>query len=47
MDEDMFDRWLRRFERAASLLSGRLDDPPSLAELLMTDILLPLKERPS
>ena len=33
MDEDMLDRWRRRFERAASLLSGRLDDPPSLAEL--------------
>jgi AraC family transcriptional regulator len=33
MDEDMFDRWRRRFERAATLLSGRLDDPPSLAEL--------------
>jgi AraC family transcriptional regulator len=29
----MFERWWRRFERAASLLSGRLDDPPSLAEL--------------
>jgi AraC family transcriptional regulator len=29
----MFDRWWRRFERAASLLSGRLDDPPSLGEL--------------
>jgi AraC family transcriptional regulator len=29
----MLDRWRRRFERAASLLSGRLDDPPSLAEL--------------
>ena len=33
MDQDMLDRWRRRFERAASLLSGRLDDPPSLAEL--------------
>ena len=33
MDEDMLDRWRRRLERAASLLSGRLDDPPSLAEL--------------
>ncbi|MEA2264204.1 MAG: AraC family transcriptional regulator [Acidobacteriaceae bacterium] len=33
MDEDMLDRWRRRFERAAALLSGRLDDPPSLAEL--------------
>jgi AraC family transcriptional regulator len=33
VDEDMLDRWRRRFERAASLLSGRLDDPPSLAEL--------------
>ena len=32
MDE-VFDRWRSRFERAASLLSGRLDDPPSLAEL--------------
>jgi AraC family transcriptional regulator len=29
----MLDRWRRRFERAASLLSGRLDDPPSLADL--------------
>jgi AraC family transcriptional regulator len=29
----MIDRWRRRLERAASLLSGRLDDPPSLAEL--------------
>jgi AraC family transcriptional regulator len=29
----MFERGRRRFERAASLLSGRLDDPPSLAEL--------------
>src|SRR3984885_14042221 len=29
----MLDRWRRRLERAASLLSGRLDDPPSLAEL--------------
>jgi len=33
VNEDMFDRWWCRFERAASLLSGRLDDPPSLAEL--------------
>jgi AraC family transcriptional regulator len=33
VDEDMLDRWTRRFARAASLLSGRLDDPPSLAEL--------------
>jgi AraC family transcriptional regulator len=33
VDEDMLDRWRRRLERAASLLSGRLDDPPSLAEL--------------
>lgn len=33
MDEDMLDRWRRRLERAAALLSGRLDDPPSLAEL--------------
>jgi AraC family transcriptional regulator len=33
VDEDMLDRWRRRFERAAFLLSGRLDDPPSLAEL--------------
>jgi AraC family transcriptional regulator len=33
VDQDMLDRWRRRFERAASLLSGRLDDPPSLAEL--------------
>lgn len=33
MDEDMLDRWRRRIQRAASLLSGRLDDPPSLAEL--------------
>src|ERR1700691_1193636 len=33
VDEEVFDRWRRRFERAASLLSGRLDDPPSLAEL--------------
>jgi AraC family transcriptional regulator len=33
VDEDMFDRWWCRFERAAVLLSGRLDDPPSLAEL--------------
>ena len=32
MDE-VFDRWRSRFERAASLLSRRLDDPPSLAEL--------------
>jgi AraC family transcriptional regulator len=30
--EDKLDRWRRRLERAASLLSGRLDDPPSLAE---------------
>jgi AraC family transcriptional regulator len=29
----MFERWWRRFERAASLLSRRLDNPPSLAEL--------------
>jgi AraC family transcriptional regulator len=29
----MLDRWRRRIQRAASLLSGRLDDPPSLAEL--------------
>jgi AraC family transcriptional regulator len=29
----MLDRWRRRLERAAALLSGRLDDPPSLAEL--------------
>jgi AraC family transcriptional regulator len=33
VDEDMLDRWRRRIQRAASLLSGRLDDPPSLAEL--------------
>jgi transcriptional regulator GlxA family with amidase domain len=33
VDEELIDRWRRRFERAASLLSGRLDDPPSLAEL--------------
>jgi AraC family transcriptional regulator len=33
VDEDILDRWRRRFERSASLLSGRLDDPPSLAEL--------------
>lgn len=33
MDEDRLERWRRRFDRAASLLSGRLDDPPSLAEL--------------
>jgi len=33
VDEDILDRWRRRFERAASLLSGRLDDPPTLAEL--------------
>jgi AraC family transcriptional regulator len=33
VDEDMLDRWRRRLERAVSLLSGRLDDPPSLAEL--------------
>lgn len=33
MREDMIDRWRRRLERAAALLSGRLDDPPSLAEL--------------
>jgi AraC family transcriptional regulator len=33
VDEDTFERWWRRFERAASLLSERLDDPPSLAEL--------------
>jgi AraC family transcriptional regulator len=33
VDEDILDRWRRRFERAASLLSGRLDDPPSLADL--------------
>jgi AraC family transcriptional regulator len=33
VDEDRLDRWRRRFEGAASLLSGRLDDPPSLAEL--------------
>jgi AraC family transcriptional regulator len=31
--DEVFDRWRSRFERAASLLSGRLDDPPSLAEL--------------
>jgi AraC family transcriptional regulator len=29
----MLDRWRGRLERAASLLSRRLDDPPSLAEL--------------
>jgi AraC family transcriptional regulator len=29
----MLERWWRRIERAATLLSGRLDDPPSLAEL--------------
>ena len=29
----MLDRWRRRLERAATLLSGRLDDPPPLAEL--------------
>jgi AraC family transcriptional regulator len=33
VDEDMLDRWRGRLERAASLLSRRLDDPPSLAEL--------------
>ena len=33
MDEDILDRWRRRLERAAALLSGRLDDPPSLTEL--------------
>jgi AraC family transcriptional regulator len=33
VDEDLFDRWWCRFERAAALLSGRLDDPPSLTEL--------------
>jgi len=33
VEEDRLDRWRRRLERAASLLSGRLDDPPSLAEL--------------
>ena len=33
MDEEMLDRWRRRLERAASLLSGRLDNSPSLAEL--------------
>jgi pimeloyl-ACP methyl ester carboxylesterase len=33
VDEDKLDRWRRRLEHAASLLSGRLDDPPSLAEL--------------
>lgn len=33
MDEGRLDRWRRRLERAACLLSGRLDDPPSLAEL--------------
>jgi AraC family transcriptional regulator len=31
--DEVFDRWRSRFERAASLLSRRLDDPPSLAEL--------------
>lgn len=29
----MLELWWRRFERAANLLSARLDDPPSLAEL--------------
>ncbi len=29
----MLDQWRRRLERAVLLLSGRLDDPPSLAEL--------------
>lgn len=33
MDENMLDQWRRRLERAVLLLSGRLDDPPSLAEL--------------
>lgn len=33
MDEDILDRWRRRLERAAALLSERLDDPPSLTEL--------------
>jgi AraC family transcriptional regulator len=33
VDENMLDRWRRRLERAVLLLSGRLDDPPSLAEL--------------
>src|SRR5579863_6674393 len=33
VDENMHDRWRRRLERAVLLLSGRLGDPPSLAEL--------------
>jgi transcriptional regulator GlxA family with amidase domain len=33
VDEDILDRWKRRLEGAAALLSGRLDDPPSLTEL--------------
>jgi AraC family transcriptional regulator len=33
VDQDMLDRWWSRFERAAALLSRRLDSPPSLAQL--------------
>jgi AraC family transcriptional regulator len=33
MNEDLIDHWRRRLERAASLITRRLSDPPSLAEL--------------
>ena len=33
MDDDYLARWKTRLERAAALLSKRLDDPPSLREL--------------
>jgi AraC family transcriptional regulator len=33
MNEALLEHWRRRLERAASLITGRLSDPPSLAEL--------------
>jgi AraC family transcriptional regulator len=33
MSEDLIDHWRRRLERAASLITRRLSDPPSLSEL--------------
>jgi AraC family transcriptional regulator len=33
MNEDLIDHWRRRLERVASLITRRLSDPPSLAEL--------------
>jgi len=33
MNEDLTDHWRRRLERVASLITRRLSDPPSLAEL--------------